>query len=653
MAVPPQIPRNVSTATAGATLFPYDFKVLGKSDIQVEVNGEAREVDVHFTIDGVAQESGGNITFLVPLAGGERVMRRRNMEIKRDTDYQNLGDLRSPTLNNDQDQPIMILQQLNEALGRALMLPASTTATGELPEAEPLRPLVWSLDGTRLENGDTTLTGDMLLRGNLAESESGASLVGYSQAGAGAVARNVQDKLGDVFTAQDFGAAGDASQDDSPSILAALTRAVALGKKSVRFPAGRYRLASKINVAMPLIKGLSIEGEGMGVTEFFVDHAEGSAFEITADAGNYWLDVEQHAAVRFANISIVTGRVDSGTAIKVFGGSEAGRPPQPCVFDHVEFRGSTAFQHSFRVCVDLLDAASAQFIGCRFFGGGPGSSLSDGVWIHASTTGRDPTEFKFTDCDWYFCSRGVYATDHCEGLYFNNPSMVNCDRGIVYTPSIAESGFALNGGHFNNFSGNITLENVFDASITGPIMFHAGENAGFRHISLKSVGSFTIQGHVLRGATTDVGIFVESVAASWGGSIGPGYHRGLGAAVYLDAGSQNVLVAPQKCDSVAERIVNFGTNNSIQPMLYFFNSVIVLTGGGGTESVNLTIPSGVFGSAPRSVVAQVSGPFNLGVNFEAESGSNTATNAVVSVMPRDGGTVPAGSYRILATIYGN
>src|SRR5690606_35138378 len=106
-----QIPRNVSVATPGATVFPYNFKVTRASDLLVRVNGVTKSLGVHYTVDGVGQDSGGNITFLTPMAGGESVMRRRDMEFTRGTDYQNLGDLRSATLNNDQDEPILMIQQ--------------------------------------------------------------------------------------------------------------------------------------------------------------------------------------------------------------------------------------------------------------------------------------------------------------------------------------------------------------------------------------------------------------------------------------------------------------------------------------------------------------------------------------------------------------
>src|SRR5690606_19638401 len=110
MAVSEQTPLNESIATPGATVFPYGFKVLQKGDMLVTVNGEEKAVDVDYTLDGLGLDSGGNITFLAPLIGGEIVKRRRKTRLERQTDFQSLGDLRSATLNNDQDAPILMLQ---------------------------------------------------------------------------------------------------------------------------------------------------------------------------------------------------------------------------------------------------------------------------------------------------------------------------------------------------------------------------------------------------------------------------------------------------------------------------------------------------------------------------------------------------------------
>lgn len=120
MSVTAQTTRNTSTAAAGATVFPYAFKIATAGDLLVQVNGVTKTLGVDYTVSGAGMDAGGNVTFVVPMVGGEKVVRKRAMTIQRATDYQTLGDLRATTLNADLDAAVLMVQQLNELLGRCL-----------------------------------------------------------------------------------------------------------------------------------------------------------------------------------------------------------------------------------------------------------------------------------------------------------------------------------------------------------------------------------------------------------------------------------------------------------------------------------------------------------------------------------------------------
>lgn len=120
MSVTAQTTRNTSTAAAGATVFPYAFKIATAGDLLVQVNGVTKTLGVDYTVSGAGVDAGGNVTFVTPLVGGEKVVRKRAMTIQRATDYQTLGDLRATTLNADLDAAVLMVQQLNELLGRCL-----------------------------------------------------------------------------------------------------------------------------------------------------------------------------------------------------------------------------------------------------------------------------------------------------------------------------------------------------------------------------------------------------------------------------------------------------------------------------------------------------------------------------------------------------
>lgn len=70
-------------------------------------------------------------------------------------------------------------------------------------------------------------------------SSAGASIVGFIQAGTGAILRSLQSKMRDTVSVKDFGATGDGVTDDTAAIQAAID-ALGSGGGTLRFPRGRY-----------------------------------------------------------------------------------------------------------------------------------------------------------------------------------------------------------------------------------------------------------------------------------------------------------------------------------------------------------------------------------------------------------------------------
>lgn len=84
----------------------------------------------------------------------------------------------------------------------------------------------------------------------------GSSLVGFIQAGVGAVTRFVQDKLRERVSVKDFGAKGDGVTNDTAAIQAALTYCYSVNK-DLFLPSGNYLISAQL-----LNKGVSMIGEG-------------------------------------------------------------------------------------------------------------------------------------------------------------------------------------------------------------------------------------------------------------------------------------------------------------------------------------------------------------------------------------------------------
>lgn len=79
---------------------------------------------------------------------------------------------------------------------------------------------------------------------------------GFTQSGAGAVARTVQAKMSDFIDLRDFGAKGDGTTDDTAAIAAAIAAAVARNARlHLPVPAVYYRISSTLNFRNIVVDG--------------------------------------------------------------------------------------------------------------------------------------------------------------------------------------------------------------------------------------------------------------------------------------------------------------------------------------------------------------------------------------------------------------
>ena len=100
----------------------------------------------------------------------------------------------------------------------------------------------------------------------------GSSLVGFLQAGTGAVARTLQAKLRETVSVRDFGAVGDGVTDDTAAIQAAIDAAIYNGTNSsanglkaiVYIPPGVYRITDTIHLGYGTsFTSVILRGSGM------------------------------------------------------------------------------------------------------------------------------------------------------------------------------------------------------------------------------------------------------------------------------------------------------------------------------------------------------------------------------------------------------
>jgi hypothetical protein len=107
--------------------------------------------------------------------------------------------------------------------------------------------LIWTVDNIVSDNVAVNLTGP-----------NGSSLVGFLQAGTGAVATTVQAKLRESVSVKDFGATGNGTTDDTTALQAAISAAQVMGAGTkIWFPIGTYLISSTLNVT----SGIFLVGE--------------------------------------------------------------------------------------------------------------------------------------------------------------------------------------------------------------------------------------------------------------------------------------------------------------------------------------------------------------------------------------------------------
>jgi hypothetical protein len=148
-----QTPINSSAGNGVTTVFPYTFKIVTDADIEVTVDSVAQTLNVDYTVSGAGDDSGGSVTFGTAPASLTLVVLRRNMALIRETDFQDQGEIPAATLDSDFDSAVLMIQQVDEQIGRALTLPAGVTGvSAELPSPVASAVFAWNANADAIEN---------------------------------------------------------------------------------------------------------------------------------------------------------------------------------------------------------------------------------------------------------------------------------------------------------------------------------------------------------------------------------------------------------------------------------------------------------------------------------------------------------------------
>lgn len=214
--------------------FTVPFYFLANSHLQVVLTSVAsvdtvQTITTNYTVSGSGNPAGGTVTMVVAPASGEKLTIIRSVPLTQSTDLVDNDPLPAEALETALDKGIMIDQQIQEQLDRTIKVPVGA-GSGTLPAPQANTLIGWNGTATGLQNYSP------------ASQVTESSNVNFLQAGTGAVARTVQDKLREIeISVTDFGAVGDwngsSGTDNLPAFNAAITRLKLLGGGTLHIPA--------------------------------------------------------------------------------------------------------------------------------------------------------------------------------------------------------------------------------------------------------------------------------------------------------------------------------------------------------------------------------------------------------------------------------
>lgn len=159
-------------ATAGQTIFPYDFPIYETGDITVKKTPAAGGDDVtlvyptDYTLSGLGAEAGGNVTLTSGATEDDVYTLLGTLPYERDQEnFQTNGDFFADDVNEQLNKVTIMTQQLNRDLSLTLRVPDTTQSDADftIPEPEALTFFRWNADASALELVDASqFTGTLL-----------------------------------------------------------------------------------------------------------------------------------------------------------------------------------------------------------------------------------------------------------------------------------------------------------------------------------------------------------------------------------------------------------------------------------------------------------------------------------------------------------
>ena len=325
---------------------------------------------------------------------------------------------------------------------------------------------------TSPNSADTGAGGVLQLLLDLASS-TGSSLVGFLQAGTGAVLRTVQNKLRDHVSVRDYGAVGDGVTDDTAAIQAAIDYAAPLGKR-VYFPAKTYAITT---LSLPLqAGGIELYGEAYE-SQFSLSAGvyRGSVLISTAATGDV-ISCDGGAfftnrGIRIKGLSIVS--VTTGYAINLKGSPEQN-----------ELKDLTIYAPNGSGIKLQSCWAGTKLSGIRLDGPSSHNAGTKGIWAFNDQKAGGLLAER--------CTVNGFETNWHIGIFIYQAKIVMCSgqNGLTGLLGDGPSTFSLDNCHFEFNDGiAIDLNQTLNVSLRNCSFYRNAEVSSFKEIDIDGAGS--------------------------------------------------------------------------------------------------------------------------------------------------------------------
>lgn len=363
-------------------------------------------------------------------------------------------------------------QDIQAAIQQSVSSDGQTPMTGNL-----------NMNGNKITGlANASASGDAVSLGRLDEND-GSSLIGFLQAGTGAVSTTVQAKLRNFVSVKDFGAVGDGVADDTAAIQLAIDYCTNLSnrKQTLYFPANNAAASYKVTAPLVITSRLNIVGDGQFSTVIFGSGLTAGQFIVDFDCLS--ADVVYHSSIE--NITIQSDGTTNGVRLKNISYMLMKQVQLKALIDGVVATGTTTFSNFFeQVTGSQINSSTFEFSsftgGGQYYFSGCTFTGTDGFVVD-SASGTDA--LTFYNCNWEQCTvTDLYVAGTVNGLtisgcrseglnggdsFLISPTGANKVTGLVVTGCIWQTDF----GNSNpvNLGGNVK-----GFSITGNTAFNAG-----------------------------------------------------------------------------------------------------------------------------------------------------------------------------------